>query len=664
MKKIFYLLTFCLVCCTATVFGQQTNSGTDAFGYTFVTSLNTANPAVYEWTDISATGTRLTGFGDDNVVGPVPLGINFKYYWNTYNEVSVGSNGYLMFGDNQLIAQGSSGMPNIPVQDTKNNFIAALMADLTFTGSESGTPIARAKVFYQTIGSKFIIQYDSVPFWNNAAIAGPDQYSGSNTFQVILDASNNSIQLNYKECIGPWFTGSTGVFTCGMENITGGLGLKWRRRGSGAANITLPPANYAVTVTYPTSSSYVFKDVSTKALFYSDNKGRSMFTNTPDTLIGYVQNAGTVKITTPVTARIFVFDEQGTDVYNQQVTIDSMASGETRLVKFSPPFNPGATPTSFKVQMNANTAGDQYAGNNQKLTKLVVLDSTQGEFDLRFTKVDVGTSDFSQIVNSGMVFDPPYHPMVVSKISVDLVWPDPDVWAGLNIPGVADSLTPTTVKVYLGDGPGGGLGLLIDSFTIASPSDLPYDTVGNELVSGQTANYLFRFKRTIPQPFSWFSFHRIYVGVIHNRTTNFVWNAPYGEVYPPGTPASGRSLEITGGAWGENRGKDSIDVGVGIVGDPFAVAVIPAVKINPVIVDQNIPNPAHGTTSVGFVLPKQGKVKITVRDVTGREVFTQDLYKAAGRHNVRLSLDGLQPQVYFYTVSHESGTVTKRLIVE
>lgn len=642
--------------------GQVTNVGSDAFGYNFVTSLNAANPAVYEWIDISATGTRISGLGDDNVVGPIPLGIDFKYYWNTYNEVTVGSNGYLMFGDNQLIAQGANGMPNIPIVDTKNNFLAPFLADLTFSGSATGTPISRAKVLYETIGTKFVITYDSVPFWNNAAVAGPEQYSGSNTFQVILDASNNSIHINYKECVGPWFTGSTGVLTCGMENITGQVGLRWRRKA--AAAITLPPANSAVTITYPTSSTYVFKDVSTKAIFYPDNKGKAAFTNTPDTLKGFVQNSGTVKIITPITARMLVFNESGTDVYNQIVTIDSLNSGEIREVKFPVAFNPGTSPASFKAQMNSSTQGDQYTGNNQKQTKLVVLDSTTGDFDLRFTKVNVGTADFGQIVQSGMVFDPPYSPMVVSKISVDLVWPDADAWAGLNIPGVNDSLTPTTVKVYLADGPGGSLGGLIDSFTIASPDDYPYENVGTEVVGGADANFCYRFKRTLPQPYSWYSGHRIFVGVLHNRTTRFVWNAPYCEIYPIGTPASGRSLEITGGAWGENRGKDSIDVGVGIVGDPLAVAVIPAVKINPIIVDQNIPNPAHATTSVGFVLPKQGNVKITVRDVTGRLISVQEYYKGAGRHKVNLSLEGLRPQVYFYTVEHESGSVTKRLIVQ
>lgn len=662
MQKYLYLLSFCLLIAAGKASGQVTNTGNDAFGYTFATNLAATNPAVYEWIDISTTGTKLTGLGDDNVVGPVSLGINFKYYWNTYNEVFVGSNGYIMFGDNQLIAQGSGGIPTIPSNDGRSNFIAPFMADLIFKSSGTGVELSRAKVFYQTIGDKFVITYDSVPFWNNAPAGGIDEATGSNTFQVILDGATNNIHINYKECVGPWFTGNTGVLSCGMENITGALSLRWRRKGPN--NVTLPPASSAVTVTYPASSSYIFKDVSAKAVFYSDNKGRSMFTNTPDTLQVYLQNSGTVKVTTPTTARIFVFDETGTDVYNSLVTIDSLAQGETRIIRFPTPFNPGASPASFKVQFNAATTGDQFSGNNQKLTKLVVLDSTAGDFDLRFTTVNVGTADFNQIINSGMIFDAPYQPMIITKISVDLVWPDADAWAGLNIPSVNDSLTPTTVKMYLANGPNGSPGFLLDSFVIASPTDYPYEVVGTEVVGGADANFLYRFKRTLPTPYYWFSNHRIYVGVIHNRTTNFVWNAPFGEVYAPGIPASGRSLEITGGTWGENRGKDSIDVGVGIVGDPLAVAITPVVKINPIVVDQNIPNPATSTTSIGMFLPKQGRVKVTLRDVTGREVYSQEYFKPAGRQKVDLSLEGIRPQLYFYTVEHESGSVTKRLIVK
>jgi hypothetical protein len=267
-----------------------------------------------------------------------------------------------------------------------------------------------------------------------------------------------------------------------------------------------------------------------------------------------------------------------------------------------------------------------------------------------------------------MVFDAPYLPMVVSKISADLMWPDAEAWAGLNIPNAQDSLTNTNIKVYLGDGPGGSLGTLLDSFVISSATPQPgleIDTVGEELVSGVVANHVLRFKRTMPVPYSWYNENiRIYVGAIHDQPTRFVWNAPYMEVYAPGTPASGRCLEITAGVWGENRGKDSLDVALGLIGDPLAVGVNPYVRAQQLDMEQNIPNPANETTRIGINLPVAGKGSISVRDITGREVLVQSFEGKKGRQEIQLNIKGLDPQIYFYTVRHASGVATKKLIVK
>jgi hypothetical protein len=673
MKKILYQISFLILGLGLSVKAQVTNTATDAFGYRFNGSTNWAtgtpapSPATYEWIEISQTGTRVTGLGDDNIVGPIPLGINFRYYWNDYDECYVGSNGYIMFGGSSLLAQGASGMPNIPlVSDNKGNFIAPYLADLTFVSHATGQTLQGAKVYYQTVNNKFVITFDSVRFWNNTPAAGVDEATGLNTFQIVLDPATKGIQINYKTAIGPWFAAAGNTpLVCGMENITGQLGLRWRRKN--AQSIPLPPASSAVRVDYPSNSTYVFRDVQSKALFTFDNKGGAAFTNVPKTLKAFVRNAGTVKVTSPCTTRIIVYDNQDNAIYNQSVIIDSLQTQEEKILDFPVQLNPGDTAASFKVLLRSTLTGDQFAGNNEILSKLIVLDSTEGSVDLKFTKANPGVVDARQGPGTGMVFDAPYLPMVVSKISADMMWPDADAWAGLNIPGVQDSLTNTKIMVFLGDGPGGALGTLVDSFTISSPTPQPgleIDTVGEELVSGVVANRVLRFKRTMPTPYSWYNENiRIYVGAIHNQTTRFVWNAPYMEVYAPGTPASGRCLEITGGVWGENRGKDSLDVGLGLIGDPLAVGVNPYVKAQRLDVEQNIPNPANEITRIGINLPSAGKGTVTVRDLAGREVLVQCFDGKKGKQDIQLNIKGLEPQIYFYTVQHATGVMTKKLIV-
>lgn len=567
MKRYFYLTLLSMLGWLNPAMAQIGTFGSDLFGYKWTNNLNTANPASYNWIDISTNGIPLSGMGDDNIIGPISLGIDFKYYWNTYNSCYVGSNGYIMFDDNGLLAQGATGMPNIPVAtDGKGNFIAPFLADLTFVSNATGANLKGSKVMYATQGSKFIITYDSVRFWNNAPAGGAAQATGLNTFQIVLDATDNSIQINYKSCVGPFFTGNANYVTQGMENITGSLGMRFRRN-------SLPPANSAVKVVYPASSTFAFNDIQARALFTFDNKGGVAFTGIPKTLKAFVQNAGTVKVKTPITTRIIVFDNQDNAIYNQTLVVDSLLSGEQKILDFPVSLQPGDTAASFKVLLRTTSTGDQYAANNETITKLVVLDSTQGSVDLKFTKANPGNvGNGGQGPNAGMVFDPPYSPMVVTQISADMVWPDIAGWELLGRPGVGDSLTNTRIEVYLGDGPGGSIGSLIDSFTISSPGALDHDTVGFEEVSGTLANHILRFKRTLPFPYLWDTDKRIYVGAIHENNTRFVWNAPYSEVYQPGFPASGRSLEITGGVWGQNRGKDSIDVALGLIGDP----VLPA----------------------------------------------------------------------------------------
>ena len=566
MKNKFYLFVMSILGMVSLANAQTGTTGTDAltgnYGYTWANSTAPGGP-VYEWIDISATGTRLTGFGDDNVVGPIPLGIDFKYYWNTYSSCHVGSNGYIMFDDNQLIAQSGTGMPQIPLPgDNKGNFIAPLLADLTFISAANGSTLQGAKVLYQTIGSKFIITYDSVRFWNNSVAAGASQATGMINFQIVLDASNNNIVINYKNITGPHFTSTAAPnwATLGMENVTGQLGLRWRKNPTNpqTPNLTsyriVPPAN-------PT---YQFKDAKAKALFNSKNQGSSVFKDNPTYLQAYVQNAGTVKIKTPVTTRIFLFDENENDVFNSTLVIDSLGVGETRLVTFPEAFT-AASVQQLDAQLTLTYTGDQLPANNTQKVKLVVIDTSQGLVDIRFTKQVIGDQtnpNFSR--KGGMVLDAPYYPFKLRKVSIDLLWPD-TAFIVQNTPAYKDSLSETLVEVFLGDGPGNSKGTLLDSFTVrTSVVGADYDTVGTLLNAGAPVSYFLRFYHTLAVPYNWTD-KPIFVGYNHLSTTRLIWNGPYAEENSL-RPSSNRALEISGGVWGEDRGKDSTDLAVSLIG--------------------------------------------------------------------------------------------------
>ncbi len=76
------------------------------------------------------------------------------------------------------------------------------------------------------------------------------------------------------------------------------------------------------------------------------------------------------------------------------------------------------------------------------------------------------------------------------------------------------------------------------------------------------------------------------------------------------------------------------------------------------------PNPSSGRTLISYALPKAGKVNLTLFDAAGRPVKTLvDGYRDAGRYTFNLNSSGLAAGVYFYTLTTENASVSKRLTV-
>lgn len=170
--------------------------GSDNFGYSWIDSDEPGGP-VYEWLDISVTGTELA-LGDDDYV-EVNFSFPFHFYGIPYSSLFVESNGYLSF-DN-----GSTILSNDPIPDTDapNGFIAAFWDDLNVTGT--------GKVFYEDFGNRIVFQYDHVHLLNGAS---------DYTFQIVLHSN---------DCINIYYQNMTGVLdraTIGIENQDGTDGLE------------------------------------------------------------------------------------------------------------------------------------------------------------------------------------------------------------------------------------------------------------------------------------------------------------------------------------------------------------------------------------------------------------------------------------------------------
>ncbi|MBK8981073.1 MAG: T9SS type A sorting domain-containing protein [Ignavibacteria bacterium] len=80
---------------------------------------------------------------------------------------------------------------------------------------------------------------------------------------------------------------------------------------------------------------------------------------------------------------------------------------------------------------------------------------------------------------------------------------------------------------------------------------------------------------------------------------------------------------------------------------------------------QNYPNPFNPTTKINFSLPEDGKIKLTIYDILGREVnrLINSEFRSAGRYTVEFNGAGLSSGVYFYRIDAGKFVQTKRMVL-
>lgn len=79
---------------------------------------------------------------------------------------------------------------------------------------------------------------------------------------------------------------------------------------------------------------------------------------------------------------------------------------------------------------------------------------------------------------------------------------------------------------------------------------------------------------------------------------------------------------------------------------------------------QNFPNPFNPATTIHFDLPNAGKVELIVYDILGREIATLiDKELMAGYYRVVWDAPNVSSGIYFYRLTSEQGTRTRKLVV-
>ena len=79
---------------------------------------------------------------------------------------------------------------------------------------------------------------------------------------------------------------------------------------------------------------------------------------------------------------------------------------------------------------------------------------------------------------------------------------------------------------------------------------------------------------------------------------------------------------------------------------------------------QNYPNPFNPSTNIKFSAAKSGLMKITVYDITGREVtvLVNEFFQA-GMHEVKFNAANLSSGTYFYKMESEGYSDVKKMML-
>lgn len=377
MKKLYFLLCFSLLGTQAVWSQWPAAGGPDNYGYEWKTNQDENGPT-YEWIDITGVGTEVAGLTDDNVIGPIAMNMDFQYYWNTHSQVWIGSNGYLAFQSGNIASTGI-GFPPTPSISGPNDVIAPFMCDLTAAGIGN-----TGKVYYFTDNqnSRFVVSYIDIPFWEDPAV-NPNEYAGSNSFQVILDASDSTITFQYQNQVGSWnssYDTQANPMVVGIENVTGNIGLL-------VSNNVKPIANSAITFYPPKETSFVIGDVAPISIQTANNTASFVPYSSsalPQTkLSAKIGNLGNIDISFPTEVLGRVRDSTGQLFFQQQISVPTLARGEIKEVNFTAPFIPLSTgPYTFSIELS--NPADINSGNNVRTVELVAVDTSMSDVALSY----------------------------------------------------------------------------------------------------------------------------------------------------------------------------------------------------------------------------------------------------------------------------------------
>ena len=584
-------------------------SAPDAWGYTWVRSTDPGGPT-FQWVDITTRGTLVTGLGDDNSVGPFPMQFNFPYYWYEVSNFRVGSNGYIVFG-NQT-ANFASPFAALPNTSAPNDMLAICTGDLDFT-----VAAANPQCFYWTNGTDSLVaSFINVTEWQ--VTPNPNL---KHTFQVIIYKGDSSITYQYGPQQGQYNAANNTTLCIGMENQTGQIGLNYTFSTAGP-HALMPTDGLAIKFKRTVNTGLQVTDAGIVGGFNAENLAKVIRANQPDTIKALVKNFGTTTLTNVRVRYQITRALQPTE--RDTVTISSMALGEQVLVTFPRIFTPLVT--GGYSALFAILDPDAGPGNNTKTAEIQSVNlSTTTNTRLTFdTGVSGGSINWSGGGGMAVDFQVPAAQVRIESVYVQIT-----------------SITANPMTVEILEGTGGTPGEVLATRSVTA-------VVGNNAVS--------------------------FVSDSVRITSGRFFAGARGQMaftYEATPPIAFRTWEYTNG-YAPYRSRDVQDIMIrAAVREELTVGVgeMPGLPER-VKLSQNYPNPFNPNTRINYTLPSQTTVRLTIVDLLGREirVLADNEIKQVGEYHVEWDgkdNTGLTMSSGTYFVRLQSGKFieTKKLML-
>ncbi|MCP4437848.1 MAG: hypothetical protein GY810_02810, partial [Aureispira sp.] len=166
---------------------------------------------------------------DEGITAALPIGFDFNFYCNTYNQFHIHANGYITFTNYTGTTSWNTQL--IPDPTTPNNLIAGAWTDLDLGNIFAFTP---GTVDFFTLGTapnrRLIVNYTDVPTFDYDGFLNTDRV----TVQIILYETTNVVEIHATD-VRP---NASSTLTMGMENANGTLAIS---PGVNQLNVPLLP---------------------------------------------------------------------------------------------------------------------------------------------------------------------------------------------------------------------------------------------------------------------------------------------------------------------------------------------------------------------------------------------------------------------------------------